>query len=218
MGSLQRDIATRARLLEQLRRGCNTIEGLAAALGITDNAVRFHIATLERTEVVRRAGAVRDGRVGKPAVIYELTDFGEELQSRAYAPVLTACVEELATHMPEEQLLAFMRDVGLRLATNVAKPDGDLDSKVRGAAEILEALGGTISITASAAGPVIEGHACPLASAVARQPVTCTVIQTLLDELLGLPVTELCEHTERPRCKFLVDVGEEHALPSLGKS
>jgi predicted ArsR family transcriptional regulator len=209
MGPTNTDIATRTRLIEQLRLGCNTIEGLAAALGITDNAVRFHIATLERTEIIHRAGTVRDGRVGKPAVVYELTDFGEELQSRAYAPVLTACVEELATHMSEQQLLAFMRDVGLRLAANVAKPDGDLDSKVRNATEILEALGGKISITSSSAGTVIQGHACPIASAVVRQPVTCTVIQTLLDELLGLPVTELCNHTERPRCKFLVGVGND---------
>jgi predicted ArsR family transcriptional regulator len=204
MAPSDRDIATRTRLLDSLRRGCDTVEALATALGITDNAVRFHIATLERTGVVRRSGTVRGGRVGKPAVLYELTESAEELQSRAYAPVLTACVEELSARMSEEDLSLFMQAVGARLASSLAKLDGDLDARVRGAADLLGALGGAVSIAPGPAGPVIEGHGCPLASAVARQPATCTAVRALLHELLGVPVTELCDHTERPRCRFLV--------------
>ena len=89
--------------------------------GITDNAVRFHIATLERTGTVRRNGTVRGKGAGKPAVIYELTESAEELQSRAYAPVLAACVEELAARLPVQGSLALHAGRG-RLGSPTISP------------------------------------------------------------------------------------------------
>lgn len=204
MESMKGDAATRARLLGYLRRGRNTIEALAEALGMTDNAVRFHIAILERAEIVRRAGTLREGRVGKPAVIYELTESAEELQSRAYAPVLSACVAELAERLSGDELSVFLRSVGHRLASDLPKSDADLSGRVQNAAEVLEALGGVVDVVPTSEGTLIQGHGCPLAGAVARKPATCTIVRTLLDELIGAPVAEQCEHTERPRCRFLV--------------
>jgi predicted ArsR family transcriptional regulator len=204
MEPMKADAATRAQLLGHLRRGRNTIEALAEVLGMTDNAVRFHIAILERAKVVRRAGTLRAGRVGKPAVIYELTESAEEMQSRAYAPVLSACVAEVAERLSGDELALFLQSVGHRLASDIPKPDGDLNSRVQHAAEILQTLGGVVDVIPTSEGTLIQGHGCPLAGAVARKPATCTIVRTLLDELIGTPVAEQCEHTERPRCRFLV--------------
>jgi predicted ArsR family transcriptional regulator len=53
--------STRGRLVRLLRGAARTVEELAAALALTDNAVRAHLATLERDGLVQQAGVRRGG-------------------------------------------------------------------------------------------------------------------------------------------------------------
>src|SRR5256885_871484 len=80
---------TRARLLALLREGSWTVDDLAERLTLTDNAVRFHLDTLEVAGSIEKAGVRRAG-VGQPAVLYTLSSAGDEAFSKAYAPVLIA--------------------------------------------------------------------------------------------------------------------------------
>ena len=80
--------STHGRIVTLLRRSGRTVEGLAHALGLTDNGVRAHLATLERGGIVQQRGTVSRGG-GKPAYVYELTPEAEEdLFPKAYRPVL----------------------------------------------------------------------------------------------------------------------------------
>ena len=63
---------TRGQLLSLMRRGPRTVEELAAALELSDNAIRNHLSTLERDHLVRQAGVRRTTGAGKPALVYEL--------------------------------------------------------------------------------------------------------------------------------------------------
>jgi len=93
---LQRFVGeTQVEMLRLLRRSRQTITSLADALRLTDNAVRTHVAALERQGVVEHVGIQRDTG-GKPARIYDLTSEGEELFPKAYALVLGGLVEEIA--------------------------------------------------------------------------------------------------------------------------
>jgi predicted ArsR family transcriptional regulator len=199
-----REVTTRETVVASIRSGCKTVEDIAAALGITDNAVRFHIKALEKAGLVQAVGVLRTGSAGKPAEIYEMTRSGEELQSRAYAPALTACVEELGKRMDPSQLRRVMRSVGGRLASDAKHPTGNLQSRIRSAAGVLEELGGVVTVERGPDGTTIKGEACPLASVVAKEPITCGAIQSMLSELIGAPVAEKCEHTATPRCRFLI--------------
>src|SRR5687768_9921707 len=75
--------ATRTRLLELLRRSRRSINELAAAVGISDNAVRTHLSALQRDGLVEPAGTERSTG-GKPAQLYEITPDAEELFPKAY--------------------------------------------------------------------------------------------------------------------------------------
>src|SRR5687768_13739964 len=86
---------TRAQLLHLLRRSRHTITTLAATMRLTDNAVRTHVAALQRDGLVDDVGSERDTG-GKPARVYALTPAGEELFPKAYALVLGGLVEEIA--------------------------------------------------------------------------------------------------------------------------
>ena len=63
---------TRGRILGLLRCETRTVEELAQALDLTDNAVRAHLSTLERDGMVRSAGVRRGPGAGKPSTVYEL--------------------------------------------------------------------------------------------------------------------------------------------------
>src|SRR6185437_5800108 len=102
-----RSDGTRPRILALLREGSWTVDDLAARLELTDNAVRFHLEALERDGTVRKEGLRRTGAVGQPATLYSLSAEAEEAFSRAYAPVLIACLAELKDQMSRTQLVAF---------------------------------------------------------------------------------------------------------------
>ena len=57
---------TRARLVRMVRRAALTVGELAEGLGISQNAVRSHVAAAERDGLVRLAGVQRSTG-GKPA-------------------------------------------------------------------------------------------------------------------------------------------------------
>src|SRR6266496_4119842 len=73
--------STRGRIVTLLRRNSRTVEELAQELTLTDNAVRAHLATLERDGIVQQRG-VRRGS-GKPSYIYDLTPEAEYLFPKA---------------------------------------------------------------------------------------------------------------------------------------
>jgi predicted ArsR family transcriptional regulator len=196
---------TRGQIVSALRRGTATVEELARAVGLTDNGVRSHLATLERDGLIRQAGVRRGQGAGKPATLYEIHPEAEPALSHAYAPVLVALLDELAARVPAEQRDAIMGDVGRRLA-QAAPPPGsaDLESRVRTAAALLNSLGGETRLERGEGVLAIRGCGCPLSAATARRPEVCRAVQSLLTQIIGAPVRERCDRDGRPQCCFEV--------------
>jgi predicted ArsR family transcriptional regulator len=193
---------TRVEMLRLLRRSRQTITSLADSLRLTDNAVRTHVAALERDGIVEPKGIQRDTG-GKPARIYELTAQGEELFPKAYALVLTALLEEIARTEGSERATGMLRSVGRQVASSVSR-DGDDDQKAEAAAAALRGLGGDLDLQRTAEGWRLQGYGCPLSAVTARRPEVCALAQALVEEITGRPVTECCDREGRPRCGFLV--------------
>jgi predicted ArsR family transcriptional regulator len=194
--------ATRGRLLALLREGKWTVDDLAARLGLTDNAVRFHLSGLEAGGAVRKEGVLRKEGAGKPADLYTLTPDAEESFSRAYAPVLAASVAELHETMSTTQLVAFLKRVGRRLAKGVPSSSGSLSHRVAGAAELLNALGGITTVEKAGNRLHIIGRACPLSRAVEADHCVCAAVTALVAKVVDADVTERCDRSGRPLCHF----------------
>jgi predicted ArsR family transcriptional regulator len=193
--------STRGKIVAMLRRGWRSVDELASALGLTDNAVRAHIATLEREGVVAAAGARRDGTVGKPATLYGVAEGADTLFSSAYAPALAALVAELGSRHPTE-LRSLLRGAGRRLAGRGA---GTFAERVGSAAALLTDLGADADMVATEAGYEIRGHGCALAQAVSTCPETCCMVEQLLAEATGGDVVERCDRSiSPPHCAFLI--------------
>lgn len=198
---------TRGRVVGLLRRGRATVEELARALGLTNNAIRSHLATLERDGLVRADGVRRGPGAGKPAVVYDLHPEAEPLLSRAYPPVLTAVLDVIVAELPADEAAALLGQVGRRLAatTGAAGGGGSLPERVHAAAALLTSLGGEVEVVEEEGGLRLRGWACPLSATVARRPELCRAVKSLVSEVAGAPARQCCEHGDRPRCCFTVD-------------
>jgi DeoR family suf operon transcriptional repressor len=196
------DTKTRKRLLGLLRSGPATVEELATELQLTPNAVRFHVASLESEGLIEAAGRRALIGAGKPAVVYAISAFGEFGFSKAYAPILAACVKELRSSVPASQVVPFLRRVGRRLGGDSRNTTGPLAKRVRRGADLLNELGGLTTVTRTAGGYRIQGRGCPLGAVVATEPCVCSAVESLLKSVVGASVTECCDHGPRPSCCF----------------
>lgn len=206
--------STRSRLLGLLRRSRQSINGLAGALGITDNAVRTHVAAMQRDGIVRSAGMERSTG-GKPAQLYEITPEAEELYPKAYGWVLSELLRLLQERGAQGEVEALMREVGRRAAAGLGDAEEDEAARVLAAAEMLRQLGGDLEVQETDCGWRIQGFGCPFSAVTSRHEEVCALGESLVAEVTGLPVTECCDRGERPRCAFEVSSSNGDERPSI---
>ncbi len=201
---------TRGRLLRLVRRAGLSIGELAEALGISENAVRTHVAAAERDGLVRQAGVQRSTG-GKPARLYELTPEAEELFPKAYALVLGELVQTLREEDGAAGAVERLRRVGRRLASRAGPREEGGAAAVATAAALLESIGGSVEVIEEADGWIIRASGCPLSGVVTEEPDVCGLAESLVAEVTGRRVVECCRRSDRPRCEFRVYAGESAA-------
>lgn len=199
--------STRGQVVTLLRRSDLTVDELAASLGLTENAVRNHLAALERDGLVRSNGVRRAAGAGKPAVVYELLPHAGTLLSRAYPPVLGTVLDVLADQLTAEQSQALLREVGHRLAASVGgRAKGNAHARIQSAAAALNALGGDTKVQngESAHEKIIQGAGCPLSAIVSQRPEFCSAVESMVEEVAGLRTQSRCAHGAKPSCRFVI--------------
>jgi predicted ArsR family transcriptional regulator len=194
--------STRGRIVSLLRGKPGTVSELAEKLELTDNAVRAHLLSLERDGLIRQSGVQKGAR--KPHFSYELTPEAEHLFPKAYDALLNQLITTLKGRLPPEALEEVLREAGRSLAAGQVSDSGpaELEVRVQRVLEVLKALGGSPSVEREGDQLLIQSTACPLAAAVAEHPEVCAVAETLVAEIVGLPVRGHCDRGEIPRCRF----------------
>ncbi|HJT26084.1 MAG TPA: ArsR family transcriptional regulator [Pyrinomonadaceae bacterium] len=191
--------STRGQIVTLLRTAPCTVEELAGKLNLTDNAVRAHLATLERDGLVRQSGLRRGPR--KPHFTYVLTEEADRLFPKAYDALLNQLIAVLKTRLEPEEIEDVLREVGRALAAD-APASASLESRVQTALRVLEAIGGAAEVEQQGDKLVIVSGGCPLAAAVSVHPEVCRLAETLVAEIVKVPVEERCDRSGRPKCRF----------------
>lgn len=199
---------SRGRIVTLLRGGALTADDIATTLGLTRSAIRVQISAMERDGVVRKVGK-RAGTT-RPSHVYELTPAVEQLLSKAYIPVLTHLVEVFAEALPAEQVEALLRRTGRGLAHELSRgkrPGGGLRSRAAAASTMLNEHLGALTHVEGNGGIVIRGAGCPLAALTGKHRGVCLAMESLVTEIVGVPVRQCCDRDERPRCCFEIHGG-----------
>jgi predicted ArsR family transcriptional regulator len=203
--------STRGRIVRLVRGSSKTVNELAEELGLTDNAVRAHLLSLERDGLIKQSGIQPGTR--KPHFAYELTDEAELLFPKAYDALLNQLITTLKGRLKPAELEKVLRDVGRSLAEAqaVSVKSGDMDHRLGLGLAALEAIGGVARVEKAEGKCVIRSEGCPLAAAVTEHPEVCRLAETLLSEIIGTEVQERCDREGTPRCRFEI-IESKHSL------
>lgn len=161
---------TQRRLLETLQRfpAGRSVENLTADLGVTANAVRQHLAVLERDGLVSHE-AVPAPR-GRPQFLYQLTEQGQEIFPRRYRELAEVVLAELAGTVGNEALDRTMRRMGERAAQSANLSQASAATTAR----LMQQLGYDAKARTSAAGgDEIVAHNCVFHRLALRYPAVC---------------------------------------------
>ena len=194
--------STRGEIIMLLRRSSRTVDELTQALDLTHTAVRAHLAALERDGLVQQRSERRGS--GKPSAVYDLAPSAEYLFPRVYSQLMHQLLDVLPERMTPEEVETLLREVGRRMAAQWKIPPGDLHVRLEAGAEVFNELGGLMERETEGETLCILGYRCPFAAAVREHPAVCDLAETLLSELVGVPVQEHCERTEPVPCRFVV--------------
>jgi DeoR family transcriptional regulator, suf operon transcriptional repressor len=195
--------SSRGRIVTVLRTGGLTADDIARTLGLTRSAVRIQITAMERDGVVRKVGK-RPGTT-RPSYVFELTPEVEQLLSKAYIPLLTGLVDVFAEALPADQIEALLRKIGIGLAQQVTRGkrvSGGVESRAAAASGMMNEHLGAMTRVESNGAIVIRGAGCPLAALTGKHRGVCLAMESLVTEIVGVPVKECCDRDDRPQCCF----------------
>lgn len=185
-----------------LRHGPMTVEELALALKLTNNAVRNQLRKLQEVDFVTAFGK-RPG-ASKPSTLYAITLQGQIQFSTLYLPILTQFLSVAEGKCSRSQLRALMVETGKSLARRYQRPSGPVTRRAQAAAGLLKTLGGLAEVETRNGTLVIRSRACPIAALTSENRAACSVLRGFLEQHMSVAVNVCCDLTEEPKCCFEV--------------
>jgi predicted ArsR family transcriptional regulator len=178
--------STRGKIVTALRRrhAASAVD-LAGEFGLSANAVRQQLLTLERDGYVAER-AVRRGPT-KPTLEYSLTPSAETLFPQRYDLMLNAVLHQVKDKFGEAALDTVMDGMGKRAVEKYRSKMTAPDAKGR-ATELAAALRdeGVEADVIELDGVVqLREHNCPYARTVTDHPEVCSIIQTVLHDTVA---------------------------------
>jgi predicted ArsR family transcriptional regulator len=166
-----------------------TVDELSAQLRITRNAVRQHLAALERDDLVKRGNTQPSG--GRPEQLYLLSDRGAELFPRRYSWFSELLMEAMAAEVGRDAVGARLermgRDVGRKLRA-AGDQSADPASRVAAMAKIMQELGYAARVASPEAADTIEASNCVFHHLAAKFPDVCRFDLGLIGSFAGADV------------------------------
>jgi DeoR family transcriptional regulator, suf operon transcriptional repressor len=176
--------STKGRIVESLRRGPRTAAELAGDHGLTPNAIRQHLARLERDGLVVETSERRGPT--KPSLVFSLTPEGRRLFPQRYGALLNALIEEIGQSQGPEKVRELFHNIGKRSARKFAPRFVGMNAEERVAelTAILREQGVVADYERNGDGYVLREHTCPFRETATAHPEVCSVVHTLMEEVL----------------------------------
>lgn len=198
--------ATRQQILDYLReRGEANVRALGDFLELTATGVRQHLMILEREGLI--ASREVRGRVGRPALVYRLTDLGEARYPKAYDRLAVAVIAAARDRLPATEFTGLMRAAAGVLAEEHMERvcHGVPAQRLTSLCEVLREQDVVVDFEPVSGGFVLEQRTCPYHDAVQASAATCDLDAAFIGAMTRMEV-ELVSSRARgdETCRFLV--------------
>jgi predicted ArsR family transcriptional regulator len=177
---------TRQQILEHLQRhGRATVKELGQLLHLTSTGIRQHLTVLERDGLV--LASEERGRVGRPTLVYTLTEKADTLFPKGYDELATALLEEIRAEEGSERLYQLLHRVAQRMAESFwERVQGkSLAQRVEETALILQEQGCLADWEQRDSEFFLHEFTCPLSKMAKQDSSVCTLHLELVRLLTG---------------------------------
>ena len=168
--------ATRQHILDhlQLAHGA-TVKELCGVLGLTATGVRQHLTILE-SEGFIESHEVR-GKVGRPALRYELTRRGESMFPKGYDELANALIDEVRSSYGGQGLHEVVQGVAERLAApHVEQFEGmDPAERLRAVCDLFAERGIVADWEPDGDAYLLHERTCPYPEVARKNSVSCAM-------------------------------------------
>lgn len=168
--------STRQQILEYLQRqGRATVKELGRLLGLTSTGIRQHLTVLERDGLVN--AHEERGRVGRPTLVYSLTEKADALFPKSYDLLAAVLLQEIRASEGKEKLHQLLHRVAARLAMPHLERVGGrpLAERVKETARILQEQGGLVECGSRNGDYYIEEFTCPFPKVAQQDRAVCAL-------------------------------------------
>ncbi len=201
--------STRGKIVEALRtRRAVSAHDLAEEFGLSPNAIRQQLLILERDGLVV-GKSVRRGKT-KPTHEYALTGLADRYFPQAYDRILNAVLREVRETSGDAGVAQIFAGIGKRAVARLSERVAGQPVEVRLAeiAASVRAAGVSVDVERRGDTMVLHEHNCPYANVVSEHPEACSVIHTMLGEVVSPDVKQTESlATGGSECRFEVPVG-----------
>lgn len=197
---------TRENILKTLFRKPNaTVNELADEVGINAISVRHHLISLQADGLVE--SEERRHGVGRPRLLYRLTDRGRERYPSRYLSLTNRILRELKKNAAPDTVSRMFTSFGRSIAPDYAPYLGaqSVEDRMKLVADALEAEGFTIEWEDSDEMLVITQAACPYFYIGSENTEICNIDSAFLSEALGAKVEQTeCLLNGDSRCVYII--------------
>lgn len=200
--------STRQEILEILKAEKQaTVEDMATRLDLTPMTIRHHLNVLQAQNLVIATKVRRSQKVGRPRLVYTLTEAADELFPQNYGELARRLVTEVKEVVGREETRAMFRRIAIHLARQApaAVAGQSFEDRLDQVAGFLETQGLVNHWEKTDEGYVFTNVNCPYRRVAQEHGETCELDLALLTELLGLEpqrLTSLRHHDYS--CSYLI--------------
>lgn len=198
--------STKDRILQTLlRKPKISIIELAEAVGINAISVRHHLTNLTAEGLIS-ADEERHG-VGRPRLVYSLTEDGMEKFPTKYLRLTTRLLDQMKDSMPGPVVAKLFSQIAEDMASEYSDQIKGLSMEERldFVKEMLAKEGFTVEWEKKGNDYQIHEISCPYYQIGIAHPEVCTVDQTLISRMLALPANKVqCILDGAAHCTYVI--------------
>ena len=166
----------------------STINELAEAVGINGISIRHHLTSLEADDLVV-SSEERHG-VGRPRLIYSLTDKGVEKFPTGYLRLTRRVINALKENMESTEIAVLFGSIGADIAkSNTEKLDKkSITERLKILKKVLEKEGFIFEYKKNKNAYTLTTFSCPYNQIIKEYPELCNIDYQLISEILSTTV------------------------------